>query len=244
MNKYTSILIIILLLTFFLSNVRFQPKSSGMISHPIDQNSLKILRHRITLDELEILKNTIGIGHEDKCSIHQLNGHGTGLRIPTLEEWEKISQQAHVFDGFSSTDKIGQSPISVDHTASSWFPPIGNQDGEGSCTTWAVGYYAKTFQEAKEHNWNLSNAVWEGGYKGFPTVEYQNKIFSPDFIYHQINGGVDEGSSFYDAIRLVSSIGACTWANMPYNPDDHTSWPSEDAWREAASFRGNRRWQS
>ncbi|MGD8566199.1 MAG: hypothetical protein PVF96_07615, partial [Candidatus Bathyarchaeota archaeon] len=29
------------------------------------------------------------------------------------------------------------------------------------------------------------------------------------------------------------------WKNMPYNPDDHISWPSEDAWKEAAGFRGN-----
>ncbi|MGD8566362.1 MAG: hypothetical protein PVF96_08450, partial [Candidatus Bathyarchaeota archaeon] len=239
MNKHTFILIIILICIFCISNLRSQPKSSGIITNLDDQHNLRILRHKISSSELVKLKRSIGVSHEDGCSTQQLNGYGTGLRIPTLKEWERISKQAYVLDGFSSISKIGQLPLSTDYTTSTWFPPIGNQDGEGSCTAWAVGYYVKTFQEAKEHNWSLSNAVWEGGYKGHPTAEYQNKIFSPDFIYHQINDGVDEGSSFYDAIRLVSSIGACSWKNMPYNPDDHISWPSEDAWKEAAGFRGN-----
>ena len=46
-------------------------------------------------------------------------------------------------------------PSSWDNSATNWFPPIGNQGSEGSCVSWACGYYTKTFQEAKEHNWNL-----------------------------------------------------------------------------------------
>jgi hypothetical protein len=102
-----------------------------------------------------------------------------------------------------------------------------------------VGYYIKTFQEAKEHAWDLSGAAWEGGYYGYPTPSYQNRITSPDFIYHLINGGVDGGSSVNAAIQLVSFVGACSWEKMPYDPSDYTTWPSEAAWTEAPLFRGD-----
>lgn len=127
----------------------------------------------------------------------------------------------------------------VDHTEDPYFPPIGNQDGEGSCVCWAVGYYVKTYQEAKEHGWDLSKAIWEGGYHGQPSPQYQNKIMSPDFLYHLINGGIDTGSSYASAIHTINQIGICSWAAMPYNPSNPTSWPSETAWREAPSYRGN-----
>lgn len=122
-------------------------------------------------------------------------------------------------------------PTSIDHTAKPWFPPIGNQGTEGSCTAWVIGYYMKTFQEAKEHGWDLSDptALWT----------CRDKFFSPDFIYHLINGGEDQGSSAYDAINLICSLGACSWEKMPYDPNDSTSWPSEEAWREAPLYRGN-----
>ena len=127
-------------------------------------------------------------------------------------------------------------PSAVDNSATPWFPPIGNQGSQGSCTAWAVGYYVKTFQEAKEHSWNLSGATWAGGY---PTPSYQSKIMSPAFIYHMINDGVNKGTNFQDAIQLVNYVGACSWQKMPYNSTDHSTWPSEAAWTEASAYRGN-----
>jgi len=203
-----------------------------------EENSIRVIEHKITTLEWKGLKQKVGVWEESRDYNQIIDGHGTGVRTPTQEEWTEILE-AYVVDEVLWRNQMADSPSSVDHTNSSWFPPIGNQDGEGSCVAWAVGYYMKTFQEAKEHGWNLSGAVWEGGYKGHPTQAYQNRIFSPDFIYHQINDGEDYGSCYSDAIDLVCFIGVCSWEEMPYDPDDHTGWPSESAWREAPLYRGN-----
>jgi hypothetical protein len=197
-----------------------------------------IAEHRITASELERLRREHGVWEKDRNFNQLIDGHGTGLRPPADSEWTDIGKSAYVVENISLNTAI-QYPSAVDHTTRPWFPPIGDQDGEGSCTAWAVGYYMKTFQEAKEHEWNLSGAAWEGGYLGRPTPGYQDRIFSPDFIYHLINNGVDEGSSFYDAINLVCGIGACSWKKMPYDPMNHANWPSEEAWKEAPYYRGD-----
>ena len=220
------------------NDLQAKTNSSAHVSDK-ESRTVGVIGHKITPVELEKLKQEVGVREQGKNYNPTINGCGTGLRPPTENEWVKIAEQAYMVEDVEWNNPTISSVSYVDHTNSSWFPPIGHQDGEGSCTTWAVGYYMKTFQEAKEHNWNLSAAVWEGGYNGHPTQSYQNKIFSPDFIYHQINDGEDSGSYFSDAIDLVCSIGVCTWEKMPYDPVDSTSWPSEEAWREAPLYRGD-----
>jgi hypothetical protein len=219
----------------------YPPVKANISFHPPKKESenVRVVEHKITAVELERLKQKIGVKRQHRNYNQIINGYGTGLHPPTENEWNRIAKQIHIVEKIEWSNPTTSSPSYMDHTKSSWFPPIGNQNGEGSCTTWTVGYYMKTFQEAKEHGWNLSAAAWEGGYKGHPTPAFQDKIFSPDFIYHQINDGGDNGSYFSDAINLVCSIGACTWEKMPYNPDDSTSWPSEEAWRQAPLYCGN-----
>jgi len=195
----------------------------------------KILRHKVTSFEIERLKGHVGTSEENENYNKIINGYGTGLAPPTRDEWKKIANNTYVVDQVL-LNNVSTYQSSVDHTTKPWFPPIGDQDGEGSCTCWAVGYYIKTFQEAKEHGWDLSGAIWDGGQ---PSNDYQDRIMSPDFIYHLINYGVDGGSSPWTAINLICSVGASSWETMPYNPSDHTTWPSEEAWREAPLYRGN-----
>ena len=206
-------------------------------SYPMKSNPEKarVAEHRITAVELEELKSKAGVYVEGQNYNQLINGHGTGVRPPTEDEWARIAESAYLVDNVA----YSSSPPSVDQSATPWFPPIGNQDGEGSCVAFAVGYYTKTFQEAKEHAWDLSGAAWEGGYYGYPTQSYQNRIISPDFIYHLVNYGIDDGSSYYNAIRLVCFVGASSWEKMPYDPLDYTTWPSEEAWTEAPLYRGN-----
>jgi parallel beta-helix repeat protein len=242
-GKTTIMLILIGVLTLSLNIQVYKglPQVSKAESHPPTDNEerVKIVEHNITRSELEKLKLTEGVRQRGEDYNQRISGHGTGLRPPTEEEWQRIAEQISVVDSITWSYPILSSPSFVDNSENSWFPPIGNQDGEGSCVTWAVGYYMKTFQEAKEHDWNLSAAAWEGGYEGHPTPEYQNRIISPDFIYHQINGGQDGGSYYSDAISLICSVGASSWEKMPYDPHNSTSWPSEEAWREAPLYRGN-----
>ncbi|RLI63495.1 MAG: hypothetical protein DRO67_05635, partial [Candidatus Asgardarchaeum californiense] len=231
MKRYFGILIVCLLIVSSISigNIAGNEKDD-------EKADTSTTSHKITQEEVEKLKELEGVYQEDMNYNVIIDGHGTGLRPPTEEEWNAMIGKVDVIDRIQSSRDAAST--SVDNSATIWFPPIGNQDGEGSCTCFAVGYYVKTFQEAKDHNWDLSDASWEGGYSGHPTPAYQDKIMSPDFIYHQINGGVDGGSSFYDAINLVCNIGISSWEKMPYDPADHTTWPSESAWREAPLYRG------
>jgi hypothetical protein len=90
---------------------------------------------------------------------------------------------------------------------------------------------------AKENNWNLTGTGYGGTYPGAP-LSNLDKIMSPDFVYHQINEGLDNGSSAVFASSLLCRVGCATWAQMPYSDTDHTTWPSANAFLEAAKYRG------
>jgi hypothetical protein len=196
-----------------------------------------IAGHKITQSELEALKNIIGVYEEGQNYSQLVDGYGTGMAPPTENEWAEINESLYSIDTVENTD--GAPAIAVDNSATPWFPPIGHQGSQGSCVTWSVGYYVKTFQEAKEHGWDLSGASWVGGYYGHPTETYQDKILSPAFIYNLINHGTDGGSSYQAAMNLVCFVGDSSWEKMPYDLSTYTTWPSEAAWTEAALYRGN-----
>ena len=116
-------------------------------------------------------------------------------------------------------------PPSVD--LSSHFPPAGNQGMQNSCVGWAVGYALKSFQERLEERWEFAPAT----------------VFSPAWIYNQINRGADRGSLIYEALDLVVQRGAATLRTMPYDPLDHRARPTVSASREAAQYKGRSWWR-
>ncbi len=191
--------------------------------------------HRITASELKAMERKLGVSEEGQDYNDVVDGHGTGLRAPTASEWQQLSETAQIVDSVS----LVSTPASVDNSILPWFPPVGNQGSEGACVGFSAAYYAKTFQEAKEHGWNLTGATWGGSYPGYPTPTYQSMIMSPEFVYHLINGGTNNGGSFQDAINIICSIGVSSWQKMPYSAVDHTTWPSTAAWAEAPYYRGN-----
>ena len=142
----------------------------------------------------------------------------------------------------------GNLPSVVDLSATQYFPPIASQGQKGSCTAFSNSYYIQTYNEAREHGWDLSGAQWvskeftDSEYPGYPTLAYQDKIMSPDFTYHQASNG-RPGSTFHGIQSVISRIGSSTWKTMPYdNFPDETKvytypWPSEEAYREAAMYR-------
>ncbi len=194
--------------------------------------------HKMTSQELEKLKNIEGVYEEGKNYNVIIDGYGTGLVPPTEENWEKIAKMWRVVDKVELINK-SYYKSNIDHSTSQSFPPIGDQDDKNSCTCWVVGYYYKTFLEAKEHNWDLSDAIWYDYPLGCPDSTYQDKIFTPDFIYHQISKGVDSGSWYYDAFSIAANIGCATWDLMPYNPNDYITFPSETAFHKAAPYRNS-----
>ncbi|MCC7569363.1 MAG: hypothetical protein KO463_07110 [Candidatus Methanofastidiosa archaeon] len=197
-------------------------------------DALTIYSRQATQEDIATLMSLQGVYEEGTTYNIIIDGYGTGLRPPTVEEWNAMASSLSIVERIDLAGGMDSLPATIDHSASIHFPPVGSQGQEGSCVAWAVGYYTKTFQEAVERGWDFSDASWTNGE---PTPSYQDKIMSPDFIYHQINGGVDGGSTYNDAITLVTSVGASSWALMPYSQYDHTSWPSEAAWREAPLYR-------
>jgi hypothetical protein len=195
-----------------------------------------------TSDELAKDMEAVGVFDPAKNYNKLYQGkYGTGYQPPTLEDWKSMRK----LTGVQSANVRGTYPESVDNSALQYFPPIGNQGSEGSCTCFAAGYYVHTYMMAKKNGWNLSPATWEfpdpkGGLtnSGGPSLAYQDKIISPDFIYHQINSGADNGSNHRQAVTLLNRIGGASWNTMPYKTNDSVSWPDEVAWRDAARFRG------
>ena len=106
-------------------------------------------------------------------------------------------------------------PSLVDH--SSDMPAVGNQGGQGSCVGWATSYY-KGYQEKKDMSWG-------------------NVMFSPSFIYNQINGGIDGGAYPSDAYELMMNLGNCRLSTMPYTDTNYTNQPNANQLNEAENFK-------
>lgn len=185
----------------------------------------------MTVDEFERFKSAVGVYQEGKNYNVIIDGHGTGLRPPTEKQLRELKDRRFLVEIKPSYD----APSAYDNSETDWFPPIGDQGLQGSCVTWACGYYTKTFQEAKEHGWDLSGC-WFSEVSG-PSWEFRDYIFSPAFIYNQINGGVDEGSYYSDAMDLLYRIGCCTWRKLPYDDINYTDWADEEGWRQAVLYR-------
>lgn len=103
-------------------------------------------------------------------------------------------------------------------------PPIGDQGSQNSCTGWAVAYYAKSYYEAREQQWNVAD-----------------HRFSPAFIYNQCNAGrragQDEGCGLTDALRVLQQTGALRIDEFPYDPSEYRRQPTGPEQQGATPFR-------
>ena len=110
-------------------------------------------------------------------------------------------------------------------------PPVGNQGQQSSCVAWSTAYANKSYQEFVERK---DKGAWT--YKSGNAPNYKT-LFSPAFIYNQINGGKDSGSSISDAMALVVSKGAIPWDAMPYNEKNYSKQPTVEQLQLAAKFK-------
>lgn len=107
---------------------------------------------------------------------------------------------------------------------SSNLPPVGDQGPQGSCVAWAVAYYLKTYQERVEEKWNIN---------------LNSNQFSPSWVYNQINGGVDQGSTMGAGLNLLVNKGCDTLNNFPYNPYNYTQQPGSDSYTRALQYKSS-----
>ncbi|MET0019887.1 MAG: C1 family peptidase [Candidatus Thiodiazotropha sp. 6PLUC1] len=159
---------------------------------------------------------------EVTISIGVLEGHGTGANEIPAEEYGRL--ELAFFDGERFGSTLGDDPslpASIDLSGN--FPQPGNQGTQGSCVGWATGYALKSYHEKVEEQWAFSEAT----------------IFSPAWVYNQINGGEDRGSRIDQAFELMINRGAATWQNMPYDNTNFTRQPTQQAISQAANYRAS-----
>lgn len=145
--------------------------------------------------------------------------HRTGLVFMRPDELAKIPPAFTPFSG----DAL---PARVDLSAD--FPPPGNQGAQSSCVAWATAYALRSYQA---HIRSRASLVTGDG-----QID-SARVFSPAFIYNQINNGRDAGSLFSDALRLMQTRGVAPLQYMPYSSHDYTTLPSETALSVAANYR-------
>lgn len=115
-------------------------------------------------------------------------------------------------------------PASVD--LSPQMPPVGKQKFN-DCVAWSVAYSVKSYQEHIETRNSYFNSE----------AINRKTVFSPSYIYSQINNGHDGGASFEDALNILSSQGAATQETCPYNEYDCFAQPTAANKAEARTYK-------
>ncbi|MDM8559704.1 C1 family peptidase [Candidatus Parabeggiatoa sp. HSG14] len=114
-------------------------------------------------------------------------------------------------------------PTRVD--LSSKFPTPRDQGEQSSCVGWSAAY-VKSYHEALEMGWPLNQ---------------DEQIFSPAFIYNNINGKSDYGAKISDGLDILVKKGAATLSTMPYDATfgAYLKQPSDAAKAEAKNYKAD-----
>ncbi|WP_455392910.1 C1 family peptidase [[Eubacterium] cellulosolvens] len=180
--------------------------------------------HLLTAAEVTELKSKIGVWEPNKNYNILYNGLGTGLAPPTESEWNAVVGKVEMVDSALDADL----PDYVNHSTSTYFPPVRSQGGQGSCAAWATTYYTATYLQAKDQGWTQTSSG------------NNNQILSPAWTFNKVNSGIKKsGSHTWTNYYILADIGGVTWATMPYDDGDFLSWGSVNAWREAPKYRFN-----
>ena len=138
------------------------------------------------------------------CIVHAQNQQTGALPTPT-DIYAKM--------GTAPLPQGSNIPALVD--LSNAMPPAGNQGQQSSCVAWACAYanYSYLNQNGSGCEYIVDNEINE------------TCLFSPSFIYNQINGGQNRGTSFYDAFQIMRNRGCATLGLMPLAlfPDESVS---------------------
>lgn len=107
------------------------------------------------------------------------------------------------------TARSNSLPSKIDY--SSFIPEIKSQGPTGSCTSWATGYYLKSYQEAKEEGWDVNE-----------------NAFSPMFLYAMQCKDYESPWDLGNAHRILAKYGCAKLNDVkfevlgngidPYNP--------------------------
>ena len=213
-----SLLPFLLLFAILLAAVPSSQSSAGLASI-VSESGTVYLYHNMTAGEVEHLRGSFLIDSTSGSNAI-IGGHGTGLAPPDDEGWAALAGSVVIDYALPGAPMASSRRLDLDP----YFPPIGDQGIQGSCTAWASVYYALTYLQAKARGW--------ADVRTNPA-----HVMSPAWTYNKLNGGSDLGSWCDRNMRLVAEIGSASMATMPYNMYDWLSWGSEPAWREAPLYR-------
>ncbi len=184
-------------------------------------NGNQYLAEYITKDKIEEMKKD-GVFEEARRNYNDIiDGHGTGYSKPTADDLDSLVGKISLL-GLVSDYKRGYK-ATADISTEIYFPVVGDQGRQGSCTSWANVYYAFGYLEAKDYGWDASS--------GNP-----NYLLSPAWSYNKI-AAYDYGSIPSETAELIKQWGVATLSTMPYNDMDVNNWGNEAAWREAPYHR-------
>lgn len=114
---------------------------------------------------------------------------------------ECIGNGIYVFDEDNVLDNLEiPTDLPEEFDLSLFLPPIGDQGTQGSCVSWAVTYYLKSFQERIE--------------SGLPYTT--DRIMSPAYTYNQLTQGICEGTNIEMTLEILKAKGAVSIETFPY----------------------------
>jgi C1A family cysteine protease len=184
-------------------------------------NGKRYLAEYITREKVEEMKMHLA-SEETKRNYNEIiDGHGTGYSTPTEEDLETLIGKISLLELSSGSNQKYRA--STDISTEIYFPSVGNQGMQGSCSAWANAYYAYGYLEAKDYDWDASS--------GNPDY-----LLSPAWAYNII-AAYDYGSIPYEVAQVLVDWGVPTLSAMPYNDMDFDSWGDEVAWRQAPYHR-------
>jgi C1A family cysteine protease len=115
-------------------------------------------------------------------------------------------------------------PLNSDNLPDSFsldMPQAGDQQGQKSCSAWAVTYAAGSYYMHSHLNMSYSDT---------------NNI-SPSYTYNQIAKGNCECTSIVDHLFILSTQGACSLGSMPYDPNNCSLQPDSLQKSKAANYK-------
>jgi hypothetical protein len=143
----------------------------------------------------------------------------TGLIPATPEQLRGIPLASTPFSG-------AELPARVDLSAD--LPPPQHQGPLNSCVAWSVAYALKSYQERIEEKKPFHD---DAGRLDL------SRVFSPAFVYNQLNQGRNAGVPFVEAFKLLRERGAAPWSLMPYDGADLRTQPGAAAFAAARRYR-------
>ncbi|WP_187293435.1 outer membrane protein assembly factor BamB family protein [Dyadobacter fermentans] len=151
---------------------------------------------------------------------------GFGVELVPAEEYEKLPLIAEPVMANGRTMKDPTLTPTYDLTAK--MPPVASQGNQNSCTAWATAFAARSY---------LHSRLTGASYVGSDGNRDNARVFSPAFVYNQINGGNDKGSFTYNALDLMKNTGVCSWQDMPYKDTDFLTKPTNEQTQKAGNFK-------